>query len=58
MLWRHETIWLTCAILGVGSIVLLRHYKFPETVIFVVGAAVPIAAYLVLSGYLDDRNRR
>jgi Na+-transporting NADH:ubiquinone oxidoreductase subunit NqrE len=58
MLWRRETIWLTCAILGVGSIVLLRHYKFPETVIFVVGAAVPIAAYLVLSGYLDDRNRR
>ena len=58
MLWRHETIWLTCAILGVVSIAVLRHYKLPETVIFVVGAAVPIAAYLVLSGYLDDRNRR
>jgi Na+-translocating ferredoxin:NAD+ oxidoreductase RnfA subunit len=57
MLWRYEAIWLTCAVLGVASIVVLRHYKLPETVIFVWGAAVPIAAYLILGGYLQDRNR-
>jgi uncharacterized membrane protein YjjB (DUF3815 family) len=51
MLWRQELTWLACALLGITAIVLIRHYKLPETVIFVVAGVVPIAAYLMLSGY-------
>ena len=51
MLWRQEVTWLACALLGVTAILLMRHYKLPETVIIIAAGVVPIAAYLMLSVY-------
>jgi len=49
---RQQITILVCTLLAITAIVLLRHYKLPETVVIVSAGAVLIAAYLILSTYI------
>ena len=59
MLWREELTWLAFALLGITIIVLMRHYRLPETAIIIAVGVVPIAANLMLSGNpRRDKDRK
>jgi hypothetical protein len=58
VLWREEMSWTADVLLGVATILLLRHYKLPETVTIVSTGVVSITVPLILSSYFRYRNRQ